>query len=113
MTRNLVVLADGTEVFSGGVGSAVMAVTLTECVNTGKELAPGAVCAAMAELTLLDLGELRKHVSPEMLIGTLAHSAGIIDQPVGLSARELAQEFSWEKVRGESIYLDSAALTRG
>ena len=61
----------------------------------------------------LDLGELRKHVSPEMLIGTLAHSAGIIDQPVSLSAKELAQVFSWEKVRVESIYLDAAALTRG
>ena len=59
----------------------------------------------------LDLGELRKHVSPEMLIGALAHSAGIIDRPVSLSAKELAQVFSWEKVRGESIYLDAAQLT--
>ena len=59
----------------------------------------------------LDLGELRKHVTPEMLIGTLAHSAGIIDRREDMSAKELAQEFRWEKVRGESIYLDAAALT--
>ena len=59
----------------------------------------------------LDLGELRKHVTPETLIGTLAHSAGIIDRQEALSARELAQVFSWKKVRGDSIYLDAAALT--
>ena len=59
----------------------------------------------------LDLGELRKHVTPEMLIGTLAHSAGIIDKAESLSAKELAREFCWEKVRGESIFLDAAALT--
>ena len=59
----------------------------------------------------LDLGERRKHVSPEMLIGTLSHSAGLIDRPEKLSARELAEVFSWEKVRGESIYLDAAQLT--
>lgn len=58
MTRNLVVLEDGTEIFSGGEGSAVMALTLTECVNTGKELMPGGVCATMAELTLLDMGQV-------------------------------------------------------
>ena len=59
----------------------------------------------------LDLGELRRHVSPERLIGTLAHSVGIIDKAESLSAKELAREFRWEKVRGESIYLDAAALT--
>lgn len=59
MVRNLVVLADGTEVFSGGEGSAVMALELTESVSTGKELAPGAVCAAMAQLTLLDMGDVK------------------------------------------------------
>ena len=59
----------------------------------------------------LDLGELRKHVTPEKLIGTLAHSAGIIDRREDMSAKELAREFRWEKVRGESIYLDAAALT--
>jgi len=58
----------------------------------------------------LDLGELRRHVTPEKLIGTLAFAAGLIDQNVSLSARELAGEFSWEKLRGEAIYLNSADL---
>ncbi len=55
----------------------------------------------------LDLGELRKRVRPEQIIGTLAFAAGLIDQKTALSAKELAQEFSWDKLRGESIYLDA------
>ena len=58
----------------------------------------------------LDLGELRKHVAPEALIGTLAYSAGLIDQNTSLSARELAAEFDWGKLRGDSIYLDATAF---
>ena len=58
----------------------------------------------------LDLGELRKHITPEQLIGTLAHAAGLIDRKVPISAKELAAEFAWEKLRGDSICLDAAAL---
>ena len=58
----------------------------------------------------LDLGELRKHVTPEQLIGTLAFASGLIDQNVAVSARELAKEFSWEKLKGDSIYLDASQL---
>ena len=58
----------------------------------------------------LDLGELRKHVSAETLIGTLAYSAGLIDKNVPLSARELAAEFDWAKLSGDSIYLDAGAF---
>ena len=58
----------------------------------------------------LDLGELRKHVSAETLIGTLAYSAGLIDKNVPLSARELAEVFTWDKLKGDSIYLDAAAF---
>ena len=58
----------------------------------------------------LDLGELRKRVTPEMLIGTLAFAAGLIDRKVSLSPRELAAEFSWEKLRGKAICLDAADL---
>ena len=54
----------------------------------------------------LDLGELRKRVTPEKLIGSLAYAAGLIDRQTDISARELAAEFSWEKLRGESIYLN-------
>ena len=58
----------------------------------------------------LDLGELRKNISPEQLIGTLAFSAGLIDCREPLSARELAGEFTWEKLKGDSLYLDAAAF---
>ena len=58
----------------------------------------------------LDLGELRKRVTPERLIGTLAFAAGLIDKNQPLSARELAAEFSWEKLSGESIFLDASRL---
>jgi glutamyl-tRNA synthetase len=58
----------------------------------------------------LDLGELRKRVTPEQLIGTLAFAAGLIDRNVPISAKELAGEFSWEKLSGENIFLDSSRL---
>ena len=56
----------------------------------------------------LDLGELRRRVTPEELIGTLAYSAGIIDVRKPISAEELAKEFRWDKVKGDSIYLDAS-----
>ena len=58
----------------------------------------------------LDLGELRKHVTPETLIGTLAFSAGLIDRSDAISARELAAEFDWSRLRREDIYLDATNL---
>ena len=58
----------------------------------------------------LDLGELRKYMAPERLIGTLAFAAGLIDQKQALSAGELAQVFRWENLRGESIFLDAGDL---
>ena len=60
----------------------------------------------------LDLGELRRHVTAETLIGTLAFSAGLIDRRESLSARELAAEFDWAKLSGDSIYLDASAFLR-
>ena len=53
----------------------------------------------------LDLGELRKRVTPERLIGSLAYAAGLIDRPTDISARELASVFTWDKLRGDAIYL--------
>ena len=58
----------------------------------------------------LDLGELRKNVSRETLLGVLAHSAGILDRKGPISLEELTREFSWEKVNGDSIYLDASDL---
>ncbi len=58
----------------------------------------------------LDLGQLRARVTPEKLIGTLAFSAGLIERNEPVSARELAGEFRWDKLRRESIFLDSEQL---
>ena len=54
----------------------------------------------------LDLGVLRQRMTPEALLGSLAFSAGLIDRNVPVSARELAQVFSWDKLRREDIYLE-------
>ena len=58
----------------------------------------------------LDLGELRKHVTPEALVGTLAFASGLIDRNCPISAKELAGEFSWDKLKGDSIYLNAEQL---
>ncbi len=59
----------------------------------------------------LDLGELRKRVTPEQLIGTLAFASGLIDRNEAISAGELATVFSWDKLTGDSIYLNAEQLT--
>ena len=58
----------------------------------------------------LDLGELRKRLKPEELIGNLACAAGLIGTYEPISAGELAKEFHWEMLRGDSIYLDAEHL---
>ena len=58
----------------------------------------------------LDLGVLRQRITPEKLIGTLAFAAGLTEANEAISARELASVFSWDKVSGDSIYLDSSQL---
>ena len=55
----------------------------------------------------LDLGQLRKQVTAEQLIGILAFAGGLIDRSEPICPLELAQEFSWEKLRGESIFLST------
>lgn len=54
----------------------------------------------------LDLGILRRNYTPEQLLGRLAHLAGLLDRPESVSARELAGEFSWEKVKKEPVVLE-------
>ena len=58
----------------------------------------------------LDLGELRKRIRPEQLLGALAFAGGIIDQKCPISAAELAKEFTWNKLKGDSTYLDAEQL---
>ena len=60
----------------------------------------------------LDLGELRKRLTAEQLIGSLAHTAGLLERYEPISARELAAEFSWKKLKKEDIYLNADQLLR-
>ena len=53
----------------------------------------------------LDLGVLKERMAPEALLGALAFAAGLIDQKTSVSAKELAAEFTWEKLKKEDIYL--------
>ena len=64
-----------------------MCATITKCM-------PGA-----------DLELLRQRMTAEALLGKLAFAAGIIDQDTAVSAKELAGEFSWQKLRREDICL--------
>ncbi|MBQ2854964.1 MAG: tRNA glutamyl-Q(34) synthetase GluQRS [Oscillospiraceae bacterium] len=58
----------------------------------------------------LDLGQLRKRITPEQLIGVLAHAAGLIDTLTPISAEELAREFDWKRLRNENIYINHENL---
>ena len=53
----------------------------------------------------LDLGVLKTRMTAETLIGSLAYTAGLLPESTPISATELASEFSWKKLRKESIYL--------
>ena len=55
----------------------------------------------------LDLGQLRLRMTPETLIGKLAFAAGLLETDAPISAGELAAVFSWDKLRGEAIYLQN------
>lgn len=53
MHKHQIVLPDGTELSSGaGCETAIEKVTLTQQVNTGSDLNPGAVCASCLEVSL-------------------------------------------------------------
>ena len=60
----------------------------------------------------LDLGQLRKRMTAEQLIGSLAYSAGLIDTRQAISAKELASEFSWGRLKGDQIFLDGARFCK-
>ena len=58
----------------------------------------------------LDLGILRQRLTREGLLGVLAFAAGLIDQEVSVSLKELTKEFSWKKLSGDHIFLDPTRL---
>lgn len=54
MFHNIIVLPSGREISSGvGETAAIKSLRLTACVNSGTELTPGSVCAAMVEGELI------------------------------------------------------------
>ena len=54
----------------------------------------------------LDLGQLRLRMTPEALIGKLAFAAGLTENDTPISAKELATVFTWDKLKGDAIYLN-------
>ena len=54
MMKNLIVLPDGTELSSGASGAAIVSLEMEEAVNSGVNLMPGAVCAAMVQAQILE-----------------------------------------------------------
>ncbi len=83
MLKTVLVLPDGRTISSGQEGQcAVAALSITQCVNDAQELMPGAVCADMAEITLITYGECPIAPADEVTLyrqdsaGTL-HKVGI------------------------------------
>jgi len=58
----------------------------------------------------LDLGVLRQRMSPEKLLGILGCTAGLLEKPEPISAKELASVFSWDKVGKASVCLAGSDL---
>ena len=56
----------------------------------------------------LDLGEIRRHLSREQLLGILAGSCGLMPDVTPISLAELREEFSWNKINPQDIRLNSA-----
>lgn len=57
MVKNLILLPDGTEIFSGNPhGNAIISATITQAVNDGAELSPGSVCCSEVEAKLFAPG---------------------------------------------------------
>lgn len=56
----------------------------------------------------LDLGEIRRHLSCEQLLGILAGSCGLMPDVTPISLAELREEFSWNKINPQDIRLNSA-----
>lgn len=58
----------------------------------------------------MDFAVLRKHYTPEEIIGLLASACGLIPTWEKISLRELVGEFSWEKVKQTDTVIDPAML---
>ena len=61
----------------------------------------------------MDMGAIRQKMSPEALLGLLGCTAGLLPAAAPISAKELAGEFAWEKVKKGDIRLDAAYMDFG
>lgn len=70
MFKHVLVLPNGTEIYSGSNGSdAVMSVKITSLVNDSLEIMPGSVCASCVEATLFaQNGEISVNVGDEIRV---------------------------------------------
>ena len=70
MLRTILILPDGREVSSGIQSqTAIRTAKLTQCVNHGQELAPGAACADMLEIELqTPEGDMQIHAGDELTV---------------------------------------------
>lgn len=103
-----------TEVVRGCdlLGSAPRQIYLTkllggtppEYMHVPMLLGPGGRKLSKRDLDL-DLGELRKVICPERMIGELAFRGGLIDRSEPVSAKELATEFRPEKLSKNDVEL--------
>lgn len=53
----------------------------------------------------LDMASLRTRFTPQEITGRLAHAAGLQESDAPISARDLIDSFSWEKIGKEDIVL--------
>ncbi len=75
MIRNLLVLPNGEEIFSGSAEeNGIRSVALTQCVNGEEELCPGAVCASMLEASVIAQGDIPLAAGDEITLYTVSDS---------------------------------------
>lgn len=55
----------------------------------------------------LDMASLRQRYSAELIIGLLAHAAGLQPTSAPISAQQLVNTFSWQKIGTEDIIIDA------
>ena len=58
----------------------------------------------------MDMGAIRAKMTPEALLGTLGCTAGLLPTNAPISAKELAETFSWEKLKKEDIRIDFSQI---
>ncbi len=99
MLKNLIVLPDGTELYSGvGEANAIMSVAVTERTNIGSDLTLGSVCANMVEATIFSTkGDLHIAAGSEVALYKVDESGA--RQKVGLFTMEKPERSSAHKYK--------------